>query len=118
MATKQYFFYVLYCADHTLYTGYTVDLEARTASHNAGKGAKYTQQAKRRPVRLLYAEERPSRSLAMRAEARFKRLTRAQKEDYLFCHGCLFPLFKGEMFSSAFGRKVVFGYAVDRKSVV
>ena len=45
MATKQYFFYVLYCADHTLYTGYTVDLEARTASHNAGKGAKYTQQA-------------------------------------------------------------------------
>ena len=56
MATKQYFFYVLYCADHTLYTGYTVDLEARTASHNAGKGAKYTQQAKRRTVRLLYAE--------------------------------------------------------------
>ena len=87
MATKQYFFYVLYCADHTLYTGYTVDLEARTASHNAGKGAKYTQQAKRRPVRLLYAEERPNRSLAMRAEARFKRLTRSQKEDYLFRHG-------------------------------
>ncbi len=72
MATKQYFFYVSY----SLYGYYTVDLEARTASHNAGKGAKYAQQAKRRPVRLLYAEERPSRSLAMRAEARFKRWTR------------------------------------------
>lgn len=30
--------YVLECADKTLYTGYTTDLQKRLATHNAGKG--------------------------------------------------------------------------------
>ena len=87
MESKRYYMYVLYCADGTLYTGYTVDLVARTATHNAGKGAKYTQPERRRPVHLLYAEERPTRSLAMQAEAKFKQLTRPQKEQYLTSRG-------------------------------
>ena len=54
MATKPYYFYVLLCADGTFYGGFTDDVAARVATHNAGKGAKYT--ASRRPVRLLYHE--------------------------------------------------------------
>ena len=48
---KQAYTYVLKCADGSLYTGYTTDLEARVATHNAGKGAKYTKT--RRPVELV-----------------------------------------------------------------
>ena len=41
METKAYM-YVVQCADGTLYTGYTTDIERRIKTHNAGKGAKYT----------------------------------------------------------------------------
>ena len=51
---SQFFMYVLLCKDQTFYTGYTVDLEKRIATHNAGKGAKYTRV--RTPVTLLYAK--------------------------------------------------------------
>lgn len=87
MASKTYFFYVLHCKDGTLYAGYTTDLAKRLATHNAGKGAKYTQQASRRPARLLYAESWATKSQAMRAEALFKRLSRQQKESYLWREG-------------------------------
>ena len=39
---NQYFTYILQCSDKTLYCGYTTDLEKRLATHNSGKGAKYT----------------------------------------------------------------------------
>lgn len=69
--------YILRCADGTLYTGWTNDLEKRLKSHNAGTGAKYTRS--RRPVELAYAEEHGSRAEAMRREAQLKRLTREEK---------------------------------------
>ena len=37
-----YYVYILRCADGTLYTGITDDVERRVAAHNSGKGAKYT----------------------------------------------------------------------------
>lgn len=69
--------YILLCADGTLYTGWTNDVEKRLAAHNAGRGAKYTRG--RRPVTLLYAEECASRSEAMSREAAIKKLTREEK---------------------------------------
>ncbi len=69
--------YILRCADGTLYTGWTTDLNRRLAAHNAGSGAKYTRS--RRPVALLYSEECASRGAALRRESAVKRLTRAQK---------------------------------------
>lgn len=69
--------YILRCADGTLYTGWTTDLNRRLAAHNAGTGAKYTRS--RRPVALLYSEECASRGAALRRENAVKRLTRAQK---------------------------------------
>ena len=53
METKAYM-YVVQCADGTLYTGYTTDIERRIKTHNAGKGAKYTRP--RLPVTLIYQE--------------------------------------------------------------
>ena len=72
-----YFVYILRCADETLYTGWTMDVEARAEAHNSGKGAKYTRA--RRPVELAYAETLPDRSAAQRREVEIKRLTRAEK---------------------------------------
>jgi putative endonuclease len=69
--------YILECADGTLYTGWTTDVEKRLQAHNAGEGAKYTRS--RRPVLLRYAEICADKSTALRREAEIKRLTRAQK---------------------------------------
>lgn len=79
-ATKAYM-YVLLCADGTLYTGYTTDVDKRLQTHNAGKGAKYTKI--RLPVKLLYQESFASKSEAMRAEALFKKKSRQAKLDYI-----------------------------------
>ncbi|MFV8211282.1 GIY-YIG nuclease family protein [Streptococcus pluranimalium] len=75
------YMYVLECADGTLYTGYTTDVERRLSTHNAGKGAKYTRA--RLPVKLLYQESFPSKQEAQSAEAYFKQKTRQQKLDYI-----------------------------------
>lgn len=69
--------YILQCADGTLYTGWTMDIERRLRAHNSGQGAKYTRG--RRPVRLAYREEQPTRSEAQRREAAIRRLSRADK---------------------------------------
>ena len=71
------FTYILVCADGTLYTGWTNDLEKRLAAHNAGKGAKYTRS--RRPVRLFYYEEFEEKCEAQRRECEIKRLPREKK---------------------------------------
>ena len=72
-----HYMYVLVCADETLYTGYTTDVEQRVATHNAGKGAKYT--ARRVPVRLLASACFTTKHEAMSAEYHFKQLSRAEK---------------------------------------
>lgn len=71
------FVYMLECRDGSLYTGWTVDLEARLAAHNNGVGARYTRS--RRPVRLVYWETVADRSAALRREAALRRLPRAAK---------------------------------------
>ena len=69
--------YILQCADGTLYTGWTTDLERRLRAHNSGQGAKYTRG--RRPVSLAYWEEQPTRSAAQKREAAILRLSRTGK---------------------------------------
>ena len=73
-----YYLYILKCADQTLYTGITVDLARRVREHNMSKkGAKYT--SSRRPVKLVYSKKFRNRSTASRAEAKIKKLSRAEK---------------------------------------
>ena len=83
---QRHYFYVLECNDQSLYTGYTPQLEQRIATHNAGKGAKYTKVPARRPVRLYYYEIFATKQAAMQQEYAFKRLTRAQKIAYIEAH--------------------------------
>lgn len=74
--------YMLSCADGTIYTGSTNDLEKRLHQHNHAKsGAHYTKM--RRPVTLLYAEPCKTLSQARKREAAIKKLTREQKLDLL-----------------------------------
>ena len=70
--------YILECADGTLYTGWTNDLEKRIAAHNAGTGGKYTRS--HRPVTLVYYETFPTKEEAMKREYAIKHLTREEKE--------------------------------------
>ena len=69
--------YIVRCADGTLYTGWTTDLNRRMAAHNAGEGAKYTRS--RRPVALIYHECFPTKEEALRRECAIKRLSRQEK---------------------------------------
>ncbi|HLV98019.1 MAG TPA: AAA family ATPase [Ktedonobacterales bacterium] len=74
---KLHFVYVLSCADGTLYTGYTTNVARRLATHNAGKGARYTRG--RRPVALLAQWAFASKGDALRAERAIKLLPREEK---------------------------------------
>ena len=69
--------YILRCADGTLYTGWTNDLQQRLKTHNAGKGGKYTRS--RLPVELVYYEQYPTKAEAMSREWHLKRMPRAKK---------------------------------------
>ena len=70
--------YILRCADGSYYTGHTDDLERRVAQHNAGDIPGYTY--KRRPVKLIYCADFPTREEALAAEMQLKGWTRAKKE--------------------------------------
>jgi predicted GIY-YIG superfamily endonuclease len=76
-----YFVYILRCGDDTLYTGSTDNIERRLAAHQSGKGAKYTRS--RGPLTLVYQEELPDKSAALKREAAIKKLTRPQKLQLL-----------------------------------
>ena len=74
----EHFVYVLRCADDTLYTGYTTDVQRRVAEHEAGEGAKYTRG--RTPVEVVHVESFSSKSAAMSREYEIKQFTRSRKE--------------------------------------
>ncbi len=74
----KYHLYMLKCADETLYTGITTDMERRLKEHNKGKAAaKYTRT--RRPVALVYSKTYKDRSAASIAESQMKKLTKEEK---------------------------------------
>ena len=78
MTDRDHYVYVLECADGTLYTGYTTDVERRVAEHDAGDGAKYTRG--RTPVEVVLTESFDSRAAALRREHELKALSRRAKE--------------------------------------
>lgn len=76
--SSTWFVYILRCADKTLYTGVTTDLERRLIEHNEKKSVtKYTRV--RQPVEMVYSEIADSRSSAGKREVFIKSLTRVQK---------------------------------------
>ena len=73
--------YIVKCADGSLYTGWTNDLNARIEAHNQGQGAKYTRG--RGPITLVYVEYFFDKILAMKREAEIKKLERSAKESLI-----------------------------------
>jgi putative endonuclease len=69
--------YILRCADGSLYTGWSVDVQRRLASHRAGGASRYTRS--RLPVELIASFAMADARAARREEARIKRLSRAEK---------------------------------------
>ena len=94
-----WFVYLARCADGTLYTGVTTDLEARERTHNAGRGAAYTRS--RLPVALIYSEPAADRGGALRRELAIKRLSRKEKEAMVAAGGTAVARFRG------FGREAL-----------
>ncbi len=70
--------YLVRRADGALYCGIALDVAARLQQHEAGVGAKALRG--RGPLALVFRRRVGSRSLALRAEARIKRLGKADKE--------------------------------------
>lgn len=82
MPTKKpdWYVYILKCADNSLYTGITIDVERRIDEHNYNNklAAKYTRA--RRPVKLVYQEKFKTRGLATKREVEIKKLKRVEKK--------------------------------------
>lgn len=73
-----YYVYIVKCADNTLYTGYTRDVQKRVHTHNTSSaGAQYTKT--RRPVLLVYSEELETLSLALKREYAVKKMSHQEK---------------------------------------
>ncbi len=69
---------MLQCSDGKYYTGHTDDLERRIAEHHHGGFCDFT--SRRRPVKLVWAENFQTRDDAFRAEFRIGGWSRVKKE--------------------------------------
>lgn len=73
-----YFVYLLECADGSIYTGITTDVERRFKEHKSGtEGARFTRAKKAK--RVLYQESQKDRSAALKREAEIKKWPRKKK---------------------------------------
>ena len=73
--------YILECADKTLYTGWTIDINNRIKVHNEGKASKYTRA--RLPVKLVYLETYDNKIDAQKREWQIKQLKFLFKPSHL-----------------------------------
>lgn len=73
--------YILRCRDGSLYTGIARDVQMRLEQHRSGKGAKYTRG--RGPLELVYTEECPDKSAALKREFAIKQLPREEKMNLI-----------------------------------
>jgi putative endonuclease len=83
--------YLLRCADRSLYCGITNNLEKRLATHNLGKGAKYTRS--RTPVALVGTRFNMTKSEALKLEHRIKK-TPANRKRIEIDTGKVYPTMK------------------------
>lgn len=76
-----FYFYILQCADSTLYCGYTKNLKQREADHNSGKGSKYVRA--HGGGKIIYSEKFDSLSEALKREAEVKLWPRSKKLELI-----------------------------------
>ncbi len=80
----EHYTYLVQCADGSYYCGYSTDPVARAATHNSGRGAKYTRA--RRPVTLVYTEQFTTKEAAMSREWHMKRMSHQAKEALVMAY--------------------------------
>ncbi len=73
-----WYLYLVRCGDGSLYTGISNDVARRLQAHRAGRGARYLRG--RGPLTLARRVCVGSRSDALKAERRVKRLKKERKE--------------------------------------
>ncbi len=76
-----WYVYILLCKDGSFYTGSSNDVERRFLVHLSGKGSKYTRSHK--PIKIVYQEELPTKSVALKRELEIKAWSREQKLAFL-----------------------------------
>jgi len=80
--SSPWYLYIVRCADDSLYTGITTDLQRRISEHNKDKkGAKYTRA--RRPVELVHYELFDNRSEVSIREAEIKKMPPEKKRQLI-----------------------------------
>jgi putative endonuclease len=74
-----WYVYIVRCRDQSLYTGITTDIKRRFREHAEHKNrcAKYLRG--RSPLKLVYTKKVGTRSQALKAEYKLKRLSKAEK---------------------------------------
>jgi len=77
MKQKIWSAYIVKCKDEKLYTGISSDVKNRVATHNKGKGCRFTKY--RYPVELLYQEECGTKADARKRELEIQGFTRNKK---------------------------------------
>jgi predicted GIY-YIG superfamily endonuclease len=70
--------YILHCADNSYYTGHTDNLDKRIVEHQMGEIEGYT--STRLPVKVVFADEFPTREEALAHERQIKGWGRKKKE--------------------------------------
>ena len=94
MPASTYSLYIVRCADGSLYTGITIDVERRLAEHEAGtRGARYLRG--KAPLTLEFSARLGDRGTAQRAEILVKRLPREQKEQLIAGRAALADVLAG-----------------------
>ena len=77
---NNWFLYLIRCKHGRLYTGITTDVERRFEEHKSHdkKGSKYLRG--KAPLRLVMKKRIGNKSLALKIEAKVKKLSKAKKE--------------------------------------
>lgn len=75
--SPRWWVYLLACRNGRTYAGIALDVDARFAAHQAGKGARFTRANP--PLAILGAQSFATKSEALKAEAALKKLRRADK---------------------------------------
>ncbi|MCP4251847.1 MAG: GIY-YIG nuclease family protein [Candidatus Scalindua sp.] len=77
---NNWFLYLIRCRNGRLYTGITTDVERRFEEHEGGdkKGSKYLRG--KAPLELVLKKKVGDRSMALKIEARIKKMSKTKKE--------------------------------------
>lgn len=78
-ATGAYSLYLVRCANGSLYTGISTDVDRRLSEHGSGRRGARALRGKG-PLQVVFSAEVGSRSRAARLEHRVKQLSKSQKE--------------------------------------